>query len=55
MNWDFRTAEELLKLCAYKYMDISDIMLAREMQLGELEVAIDGRLPRRRGSEAERA
>ena len=37
MNWDFRTAEELLKLCAYKYMDISDIMLAREMQLGELE------------------
>ena len=37
MNWDFRTAEELLKLCAYKYMDISDIMLAREMQLGDLE------------------
>jgi L-serine dehydratase len=37
MNWDFRTADELLRLCAYTYKDISDIMLAREMQLGETE------------------
>ena len=37
MNWDFRTADELLRLCAYSYRDISDVMLAREMQLGETD------------------
>ncbi len=38
MNWDFKTADELLRLCAYRYMDISGIMLAREMQLGDRDM-----------------
>ena len=35
MKWEFKTADELLRLCAFKYMNISEVMLAREMQLGE--------------------
>ncbi len=35
MKWEFKTADELLRLCGFKYMDISDVMLAREVQLGE--------------------
>ena len=36
MNWDFRNAEELLKLCHDKDMPISEVMIRREMQLGEI-------------------
>ena len=35
MNWEFKTADELLRLCGFKYMSISDVMLERELQLGE--------------------
>ena len=35
MNWDFTNAEELLKLCNKKDMPISEVMIKREMQLGE--------------------
>ena len=35
MDWDFRNAEELLKLCAGKDMPISEVMIKREIQLGE--------------------
>ena len=34
MNWDFRNAEELIKLCNEKSMPISEVMIKREMQLG---------------------
>lgn len=36
MNWDFRNAKELLKLCADNDMPVSEVMIAREMQLGEV-------------------
>lgn len=36
MNWDFRNAEELLSLCREYDKPISDVMIAREMQLGEV-------------------
>ena len=35
MNWDFKNAEELLKLCHKKDMPISEVMIRREIQLGE--------------------
>ena len=35
MNWDFRNAEELLKMCSENDMPISEVMIRREMQLGE--------------------
>lgn len=35
MNWDFRNAEELLRLCNENDMPISEVMINREMQLGE--------------------
>jgi L-serine dehydratase len=35
MNWDFKTADELLRLCGFRYMSISEVMLEREMQLDE--------------------
>ena len=35
MNWDFRNAEELLRICSEKDMPISEVMIRREMQLGE--------------------
>ena len=35
MNWDFKNAEELLRLCHRKDMPISEVMIRREMQLGE--------------------
>ncbi len=34
MNWDFKNAEELLKLCREKDMPVSEVMIRREMQLG---------------------
>ena len=36
MNWDFTNTEELLKLCEQKGKTISEVMIRREMQLGEL-------------------
>ena len=36
MDWDFRNAEELLRLCADNDMPISEVMINREMQLGEM-------------------
>lgn len=36
MNWDFRNAEELLKLCREKDMPVSEVMINREIQLGEI-------------------
>ncbi|MBQ6389847.1 MAG: L-serine ammonia-lyase, iron-sulfur-dependent, subunit alpha [Mogibacterium sp.] len=43
MNWDFRNAEELLRLCSENGMPISEVMIQREMQLGEIprEMIID--------------
>ncbi len=35
MNWDFRNTEELLKLCHENDLPISEVMINREMQLGE--------------------
>ena len=35
MNWDFRNAEELLRMCRENDMPISEVMIMREMQLGE--------------------
>ena len=35
MNWDFKSAEELLDLCSEKSLPISEVMIRREMQLGE--------------------
>ena len=35
MDWDFRNAEELLRLCADNDMPISEVMINRELQLGE--------------------
>ena len=34
MNWDFKNAEELLRLCSEKKLPISEVMIKREMQLG---------------------
>ena len=36
MKWDFKNAEELLKLCHKKDMPVSEVMIRREMQLGEI-------------------
>ena len=36
MNWDFRNAEELLSLCRENNLPISEVMIMREMQLGEV-------------------
>ena len=36
MNWDFKNAEGLLKLCTENELPISEIMLRREMQLGQV-------------------
>ena len=36
MNWDFKNTEELLKLCSENDMPISEVMINREMQLGEI-------------------
>ena len=36
MNWDFRNAEELLKLCSDNGLPVSEVMINREMQLGEV-------------------
>ena len=36
MNWDFRNAEELLSLCRENNLPISEVMINREMQLGEV-------------------
>ena len=36
MNWDFKNAEELLNLCHDKKKPISEVMIRREMQLGEI-------------------
>ena len=36
MNWNFKNAAELLKLCKKKNMSISEVMIQREMQLGEV-------------------
>ena len=36
MNWDFKSAEELLQLCSQNSMPISEVMINREMQLGEV-------------------
>ena len=43
MNWDFKNAEELLDLCSKKNLPISEVMIRREMQLGEIrrETIID--------------
>lgn len=36
MNWDFKNAEELINLCNKKGMPISEAMIRREMQMGEI-------------------
>lgn len=36
MNWDFKNAKELLDLCQEHNMPISEVMIKREMQLGEV-------------------
>ena len=36
MNWDFRNAEELLRLCSENDMPVSEVMINREIQLGGL-------------------
>lgn len=36
MNWDFKNTEELLKLCSRQDVPISEVMLEREMQLGQV-------------------
>ena len=36
MNLDFRNAEELLKLCRENDMPVSEVMINREIQLGEI-------------------
>ena len=35
MDWDFKNAKELLRMCSENNMPISEVMLRREMQLGE--------------------
>lgn len=35
MNWDFRNTQELLRLCLEKDLPVSEVMINREMQLGE--------------------
>ena len=35
MNWEFRNARELLELCNKKGLPISEVMIRREIQLGE--------------------
>ena len=35
MDWDFKNAEELLDLCTQNSMPISEVMINREIQLGE--------------------
>ena len=43
MNWDFSNTEELLRLCSENDLPISEVMILREMQLGEIrrEAIID--------------
>lgn len=43
MNWEFTNAKELLDLCSAKGQPISEVMIEREMQLGEMrrDVIID--------------
>lgn len=36
MNWDFRNAAELLRLCSENDLPISEVMIRREIQLGGL-------------------
>ena len=36
MNWDFRNTNGLLRLCRENNMTISEVMIEREMQLGEV-------------------
>jgi len=36
MNWDFTNTEELLELCRENDMPISEVMIRREMQIGEV-------------------
>lgn len=36
MNWDFKNTEGLLKLCSKHDLPISEVMLEREMQLGQV-------------------
>ncbi|MBQ6456047.1 MAG: L-serine ammonia-lyase, iron-sulfur-dependent, subunit alpha [Mogibacterium sp.] len=36
MNWDFSNTEELLRLCSENDLPISEVMILREMQLGEI-------------------
>ena len=36
MNWDFRNAEELLRLCSENDMPVFEVMINREIQLGGL-------------------
>ena len=36
MNWDFTNTAELLRLCNENDMPISEVMINREMQLGEI-------------------
>ena len=36
MDWDFKNAKELLRMCSENNMPISEVMLRREMQLGEM-------------------
>ena len=35
MNWDFRNTQELLRLCLEEDLPVSEVMINREMQLGE--------------------
>lgn len=37
MDWDFKNARELLELCRKNDMLISEVMIRREMQLGEVQ------------------
>lgn len=35
MNWDFKNAKELLELCSQNSLPVSEVMIRREIQLGE--------------------
>ena len=35
MNWDFKNAKELLELCSRNSLPVSEVMIRREIQLGE--------------------
>ena len=36
MNWDFKNAKELIELCEKNGVPVSEVMIRREMQLGEI-------------------